>query len=128
MTASTSTDGLWQKDERDILRKVRRALCSGFFQSDEQKANLAKRLHEWAEAASVEGRTRTLIDIANTLTKMEEVDLRRLEALDKMSRLDSGQATERTEGITYIIQESGNVPDPPDADANADAKPLPQAD
>lgn len=59
---------------------------------------------------------------------MEEVDLRRLEALDKMSRLDSGQATERTEGITYIIQESGNVPDPPDADANADAKPLPQAD
>lgn len=35
MTASTSTDGLWQKDERDILRKVRRALCSGFFQTDE---------------------------------------------------------------------------------------------
>lgn len=39
-TASTSADGLWQKDELDIVRKVRRALADGYYTTAEEKAHL----------------------------------------------------------------------------------------
>jgi hypothetical protein len=45
---TTNADGLWQKDEIDILRKVRRALCDGYYTTAEEKAALRAKLCQGA--------------------------------------------------------------------------------